>query len=65
MNCETLASGIIAAAGELKLTVPLIVRMEGTNVEQGKKLLADSKLNIIIAKNMTEAAQKAVAAARQ
>jgi succinyl-CoA synthetase beta subunit len=64
MNCETLAAGIIAAAGKSKLKIPLIVRMEGTNVEKGKKLLAESKLNIIIALNLAEAAQKAVEAAR-
>lgn len=60
MNCETLAAGIIAATNELGIKVPLIVRMEGTNVEKGKKLLADSGLNIIIAKDLTEAAKKAV-----
>ena len=60
MNCETLASGIIAAADDLELTVPLIVRMEGTNVEQGKKILADSGLNIIISNDLADAAQKVV-----
>lgn len=60
MNCETLAAGIIAAASELHVKVPLIVRMEGTNVEKGKKMLEDPKLNIIIANSMAEAAQKVV-----
>lgn len=65
MNCVTLAAGIIAAAGELNVTVPLIIRMEGTNVEKGKKMLEDSGVNIIIANGLAEAAEKVVAAARQ
>jgi len=64
MNCVTLAAGLIAAASELEVSVPLIVRMEGTNVEQGKKLLEDSGLNFIIAEDLIEAAQKVVAAAK-
>lgn len=64
MNCGTLAAGIIAAAGELKVNVPLIIRMEGTNVDQGRQMLADSGLNIIIADTLTSAAEKVVAAAR-
>jgi succinyl-CoA synthetase beta subunit len=63
MNCETLAAGIIAAAGEQKVEVPLVVRMEGTNVEQGKALLRESGLGITIAANIEEAAEKVVAAA--
>ncbi len=65
MNCVTLAGGIIVAVGQLQLSVPLIVRMEGTNVLNGKKLLADSGLNIIIADSLDEAARKAVAAAKR
>lgn len=65
MNCGTLAAGIIAAAGELQLKVPLVVRMEGTNVDEGKRLLAESKLNIVIAKDLTDAAQKIVKAATE
>lgn len=65
MNCVTLAAGIIAAAGQLEVTVPLIVRMEGTNVKQGKKLLADSGLDIIIADDLPDAAQKVVSAAKR
>lgn len=64
MNCVTLAAGIIAAAGELQVNVPLVVRMEGTNVEQGKKMLIDSGLNIIIAESLADAAQKVVDACR-
>lgn len=60
MNCATLASGIIDAAKQLQVKVPLVVRMEGTNVEQGKKLLADSGLNIAIANSLSEAAEKVV-----
>lgn len=62
MNCETLAAGIVAAAKELQVKVPLIVRMEGTNVEQGKRTLVQSGLNVIIAKTLAEAAEKAVSA---
>lgn len=60
MNCATLASGIVAAASELQVKVPLVVRMEGTNVEMGKKILADSGLNILIANSLEEAAAKVV-----
>lgn len=65
MNCVTLASGIIAAASELMVKVPLVVRMEGTNVENGKKLLADSGLNITIADSLATAAQKVVEASKK
>ncbi|ADI37796.1 ADP-forming succinate--CoA ligase subunit beta [Waddlia chondrophila] len=64
MNCATLASGIVAAVNELKLQVPLVVRMEGTNVDEGRRILAGSGLNIDIADSMTAAAEKAVAAAK-
>lgn len=60
MNCITLAAGIIAAASELQVDVPLIVRMEGTQVEQGKKLFQDSGLNIRIADSLDEAARQVV-----
>lgn len=58
MDCGVLAAGIISAAKELQVKVPLVVRMEGTNVDIGKKLLAESKLNIIIADGLDDAAQK-------
>lgn len=64
MNCVTLSAGIIAAASELQVKVPLVVRMEGTNVEKGKKMLEDSGLNIQIAEDLAEAAEKVVKAAR-
>lgn len=65
MNCVTLASGIISATKDLKVRVPLIVRMEGTNVEKGQKLLAESGLDIIIAANLADAAEKAVSASKK
>jgi len=63
MRCDTIAEGIVAAAKEIDLHVPLIVRLEGTNVEKGKEILAQSGLNIISADNLDQAAQKAVASA--
>jgi succinyl-CoA synthetase beta subunit len=56
---------VVAAAREVKLAVPLVVRMKGTNEELGKKILKDSGLPIISADNMAEAGEKAVAAIRQ
>jgi succinyl-CoA synthetase beta subunit len=64
MNCATLALGIVAAAADLSIKVPLIVRMEGTNVEAGKKILKDSGLNILIAASFDEAARKTVEAVK-
>lgn len=60
MNCETLASGIVSAAKDLQVTVPLVVRMEGTNVKEGKKILADSGLHVILAQDLNDAAKKVV-----
>jgi succinyl-CoA synthetase beta subunit len=62
MRCDVLAQGVVDAARELKISVPLVVRMQGTNVELGKKILADSGLPIISAETMGEAAEKIVAA---
>jgi succinyl-CoA synthetase beta subunit len=62
MRCDTIAEGVIAAVREVNLTVPLVVRMKGTNEDLGKKLLADSGLPIVSADNMADAAQKIVAA---
>jgi len=64
MKCDTIAAAILAAFDEVGFHVPLVVRLEGTNVEQGKKLLAESGKNIIAANGLTEAAQKVVAAAK-
>src|SRR5436853_426720 len=65
MKCDVIASGIIAAARQVHLAVPLVVRLEGTNVEQGKALLAGSGLAIIPADDLGDAARKAVAAANK
>jgi succinyl-CoA synthetase beta subunit len=64
MKCDVIAEGVIAASKEVGLKVPLVVRLEGTNVDLGKKLLAESGLNIIPADNLTDAALKIVAAIR-
>ncbi|MFA6061201.1 MAG: ADP-forming succinate--CoA ligase subunit beta [Gallionella sp.] len=64
MKCDVIAEGIVQAVREVRLHVPLVVRLEGTNVELGKKILADSGLPIISASDMAEAAQKVVDAAR-
>lgn len=61
MDCGVLAEGIISAAKEFSIRVPLIVRMEGTNVIEGKRLLKESQLNIVSADSLSEAAEKAVA----
>ena len=63
MKCDIIAQGIINAAKTLKLSVPLVVRLEGTNVETGKKLIADSGLAVIAADDLADAAQKVVKAA--
>jgi len=60
MRCDVIAEGIITAARELGLTMPLVVRLEGTNVDKGKKLLKESGLHILAADNLADAAQKVV-----
>ena len=65
MKCDTIAEGVIAAAREVGLDRPLVVRLEGTNVELGRKMLAESGLAITAALDMKDGAQKAVAAAAQ
>ena len=64
MKCDVIATGVVEAARQVKLAVPLVVRMKGTNEDLGKKILAESGLPIISASNMTEAGQKVVAAAK-
>ncbi|MBP6849809.1 MAG: ADP-forming succinate--CoA ligase subunit beta [Kofleriaceae bacterium] len=64
MKCDTIATGVITAVKEVGLKVPLVVRLEGTNVELGKKMLAESGLNIVAAADMADGAQKVVAAAK-
>lgn len=63
MRCDVIAEGVIAASKEVGLKVPLVVRLQGTNVELGKKILAESGLNVISADTLTEAAERAVKAA--
>jgi succinyl-CoA synthetase beta subunit len=63
MKCDVIASGVVEAARQVKLAVPLVVRLEGTNVDLGKKILSESGLPIISAANMADAAQKVVGAA--
>ena len=65
MRCDTIANGLVTAARELQLKVPLVVRLEGTNVEQGKEVLHDSPLRIIAAADMADGAQKIVAAVQK
>ena len=65
MRCDVIAEGIVAAAREIKLSAPLIVRLEGTNVEQGRRILAESGLPIINATTMADAARKAARAAKE
>ena len=64
LRCDVLATGVVAAAKDLHLKVPVVVRMEGTNVEVGQKILRDSQLNFTIADGMKDGAQKVVALAR-
>jgi succinyl-CoA synthetase beta subunit len=65
MRCDVIAQALVDASKAVSLRVPLVVRLEGTNVELGKQILADSKLPIISAKNMADAAEKVVKAAKQ
>ncbi len=65
MKCDTIAQGVITAVKEVGLKVPLVVRLEGTNVELGKKMLSESGLNILAAADMADGAQKVVKAAKE
>ncbi len=65
MKCDVIAEGVIAAVREVGLKVPLVVRLEGTNVELGKAIIAESGLNVIAADDLDDAAQKIVAAVRK
>jgi succinyl-CoA synthetase beta subunit len=65
MRCDIIAEGIVAAAKEISLGVPLVVRLEGTNVERGKEILATSGLDIISADNLADAAEKVVKAVKE
>ena len=65
MRCDVIADGVVAAAREVSLGVPLVVRLEGTNVDLGKKILAESGLAIIAADNLADAAEKVVSAVKK
>src|SRR5579862_2036865 len=65
MRCDVIAEGVVAAAREVSLQVPLVVRLEGTNVELGKKILAESGLPIVSGDNLADAAEKVVTAVRE
>ncbi len=65
MRCDVIAEGVVAAVKEVGLKVPLVVRLEGTNVELGKKIIAESKLNVTSADDLDDAAQKIVAAVKK
>ncbi len=65
LRCDTLASGVVAAARELDFKLPLVIRMEGTNVEEGRRILRESGLNFTVADGMKDAAEKVVSLASQ
>jgi succinyl-CoA synthetase beta subunit len=60
LRCDTLATGVVNAARELKINIPIVVRMEGTNVELGQQILAESGMNFTIADGMKDGAEKVV-----
>jgi succinyl-CoA synthetase beta subunit len=63
MRCDTVAEGVVQAVRDVGVSLPVVVRLEGTNVDRGREILSDSGLNFIVAKGMADAAQKVVAAA--
>ncbi|HEV3334417.1 MAG TPA: ADP-forming succinate--CoA ligase subunit beta [Bryobacteraceae bacterium] len=65
LRCDTLATGVVAAARDLQVKAPIVVRMEGTNVEQGRQILLDSGFNFTVGKDMRDAAEKVVKLAAQ
>jgi len=60
LRCDTLATGVVAAARELSIQIPIVIRMEGTNVELGRKILMESGFNFTVADGMRDAAEKVV-----
>jgi succinyl-CoA synthetase beta subunit len=64
MKCDIIAEGVVAAVRDVGLKVPLVVRLEGTNVEAGKKIIRESGLNVMPADNLDDAAQKIVKAVK-
>jgi succinyl-CoA synthetase beta subunit len=65
LRCDTLATGVVAAARDLNIQVPIVVRMEGTNVELGRQILMESGLNFTVGEDMRDAAEKVVKLAAQ
>jgi succinyl-CoA synthetase beta subunit len=65
MRCDVIAEGVVAAVKEVGLKVPLVVRLEGTNVEKGKKIINQSDLNVIAANDLKDGAQKIIAAVKE
>ena len=65
MKCDVIAKGVVAAVKTVGLKVPLVVRLEGTNVEEGKQIIRDSGLNVIPADDLDDAAQKIVKAVKE
>ena len=65
MKCDIIAEGVVAAAKEAGLKVPLVVRLEGTNVDAGKKIIRESGLNVLPADDLDDAAQKIVKAVKE
>ena len=64
MKCDIIAEGVVSAVNEVGLKIPLVVRLEGTNVDLGKKIIRDSGLNVVSADNLDDAAQKIVKAVK-
>ena len=64
MRCDVIAEGVVAATKELGVKVPLVVRLQGTNVEQGREILKNSRLNIVAIDDLAEAARKVVELAK-
>jgi len=64
MKCDVIAEGVVAAVKEVGLKVPLVVRLEGTNVDAGKQIIRDSGLNVLPADDLDDAAQKIVKAVK-
>jgi succinyl-CoA synthetase beta subunit len=64
VKCDMIAAGILGALKKVKLRVPLVVRLQGTNVEKGRELLAQANVNIVAAEDLWDAARKAVEVAR-
>ena len=65
MRCDVIANGVVEAAKEIALSVPVVVRLEGTKVEEGKEILANSGLNIITGNDLADAAEKIVKAVKE